>query len=339
MMQQVKVTSSWAAALALVAFLCGSVARAATESPATGDGFDAKPELVRAAKKLFAPEAGDRPVVELRNTIERYSAGFRYDIFGVLRGGKALGTLVRIQVYPDPASHIDFAVRVSGETILGAEPIRPIVLAGKPFEQLPALFAPLKGERVSAYSGALARFFHALAFAEQGAAGPRPAPSVAPGTPPLVVIRQAEPAPGDPLPKFTGKRRTGKALDSSALAGKPAAVVFASLKDGKSRDLLESVAGALAGVDGWTVLVVLEDDVQAIAGLEANLPYRETLLADAIAEPSPVIAPLFRVSTWPYLLLYDRKGKLSDRTWWHGPRELSEAIRAAVDLDRKEGGR
>ncbi|MBI4861705.1 MAG: hypothetical protein HY815_15805 [Candidatus Riflebacteria bacterium] len=250
----------------LVVLMLAVAAAAAAQAPepitTLQDRFDPRESLVRIAGSFFPESAAPSLVVTQMRHMERFSDGFRYDTFDVRdQAGKTLGQMVRIQVFPDVTCRIDFAVKLLQGKILAAEPLRPMVLGGKPFTALPLLFEALKGRAVSSYAGGLARIFHGLSFLEQGAKGPppqrpRPPPGASP-EPPLVTVSQPSLDLGEPVPAFNLKDLAGRSIVPETFKGRPLVVVLGRLQEGMSRESLGFVATEVARYPGFAFLPIL----------------------------------------------------------------------------------
>lgn len=317
--------------LTLVLILCGAAAAWADASNLT-ETHDAAPALREAARKLFGESVGASPLVTRVAGFERFSEGFSYEIYEVRKdGGGAAQRLVRLQVHPDATSQIDLALKADHGKVLDVFPLRPVLFEGKPFAELPALITGLSKRPMRAVGPGLARFFHGLEFLDAAYAGPRPPPPPpspgAPPPPPLLTARQPALAPGSPLPDFAVKSLAGVSLTPRRLAGRPLLVVFASLRNAKGREVLETCARLITRQTAVAFVGFVPQTPGEAGPLLPTGP--DGRVAERLApDADGAIAKAFQVAAPPVLFLFDRSGKLVTEQPYPGPAVLERQLMA-----------
>ncbi|MBI4859504.1 MAG: hypothetical protein HY815_04490 [Candidatus Riflebacteria bacterium] len=312
----------------LVALCVGAGVMAQNPSPVSTllDPFDPDDALARIAKKLFAPSASATLVVTPVARMERFSEGCRYDTYEVRAGAKALGQFVRIQVFPDTESRIDFAIRLDQDRIVACEPLRPVILKGKEFKALPALFAALKDRPAPSYAGGLASIFHSAALLEEGSKGPRP---LGASPAPLISVSQLRIAIGDPLPDFRLNALSGRVVTRDQLVGRPAVIVFAQVQDGLSQDALVFAKRETDRHPGVQFLAVLGNTALEVKQLQYTFGESPEVYPWAALDPDGSVRRAFRARVLPTVHVFDRQGKLAATTLFMGKEALAKEIAKA----------
>ncbi|MBI4865406.1 MAG: redoxin domain-containing protein [Candidatus Wallbacteria bacterium] len=282
--------------------------------------------VAAAAGKLFPESGGATPTVTSVKYVERFVDGFEYEVFEVVgAAGARLGRLTRVQVHPDARSTIDFAVRLEKDRIVGFQPVRPIRLGGKPFDELGFYFENLAPLGVGAYAHPLEKLFGSLRLLSTADVEPGPY-RPQPGAPPVLTMESRKLALGDPMPEFQVQGLEGQTLSRAAFAGKPAIIAFGSIREEASRVMLKRVerfAGTVAEAGVLKVLVDTAEEKDLFLGLE-NDP--ESLLAHGTIDPEKALRDLFRVPLTPYVYVFDRESKVVFAGSWRGADALSSDL-------------
>lgn len=287
--------------------------------------------LERCAGELW-PTPQPRPLAVKRTKVyERFNEGVRFETWAVADGATAVGDIVRYQVFRDPTTIIDLALRVADKKIAAVAAVKPLILAGKPFPDATPLFAALKDRPVSSYAGGMGDVFQGLAHLDVGAAGPPPAPPAPPpGSKPVVQVFQPTLAANAPLPAFSGTTISGATITSASLIGKPLVILVGDAAAPRSRDMLEVAMSDLKSDPKFRAVVVLANDRSALGLLLGDNNGADVWLPDAILDADQKIQKALLVTVVPQIFLFDKKGKLVSRPLWTGIADLRAAITAAA---------
>lgn len=303
-------------------------AHAATPGASLTERFDANTALIAAARKLFPESAAATVSVTRTRDLERFADGFRYETWDALdAGGKTVAELVRVQVFPDATSIIDFAVRLTDGRIVACEPVRPLMFGEKPFPHLPALLKRFSAHRVDTWATGMSLFYKGASFLDEGHAGPRAAPSPVPGAPPFMSMKQPELPLGAPLPALVGRSLAGETVDRASLAGKPVLVVLYDPRDVRSQRMLTVVTDALPRIPGCRLVPILEGTAADVTHHRERIPRAGLVLPLTIVDDKRQIPALFDASSIPYAALFGADHKLV----WQSPLTTPEKVSAALE--------
>lgn len=313
--------------------IVGLMIAAAPAWSAVGDPMsleEAVRELSRCAAELY-PAPSPRPLEVKRTKVyERFSEGVRYETWSVSEGARPLGDLIRMQVFKQPTSVIDLALRVEAKKITAVAAVKPLVFAGKPFPDAAPLFAALKERAAGEYAGGLSDAFLGLTHLDAGEAGPPPPPPpLPPGAKPVVSVFQPTLAANAPLPAFSATTVSGAKIASTALVGKPLVILVGDAGAGRSRDMLETAMDGLRGDPKVRALAVLANDRKAL-GVLLGAKDTDVWLPDAVLDADGKVAKALLVTVVPQIFVFDKKGKLVDRPLWTGLADLKRSIDAAA---------
>ncbi|MBI4871264.1 MAG: hypothetical protein HY814_06815 [Candidatus Riflebacteria bacterium] len=308
------------------------------QQPAAGAeptaAFDPEPALLSLAARRFATAsaAGTLSVTAVRR-VDRYAEGLRFDTYELRdAAGSSLGRVTRLQVFPDPRSTIDLAVSLEATRVTSVEPLRPVVLAGKPFPELPRLFDAVKGRPAEDFASGMSQFFEALTGLGEAAAGPPRAPArAAPRsarTTPLVSLTQPELRVGEPMPPLDARDVSGRPVAAAAFAGKRTAVLVGNVTEGMTRDMLGALADGVRQRPEMALAVILVNPAATILEYQRYLPGREWAVAQAVPDPSGELRRAFKAPVLPYLHVFDARGKLVKKAFWQGAAELEKDLTA-----------
>jgi hypothetical protein len=300
------------------------------------DSFDPQPGLASCARKLFPESAGATPAVTRVQTLDRFLDGFRYEVYEV-RGssGSVVGRLVRMQVFPDRQSTVDLVLKTDKDQLVAIEPLRPVTLGGRPFPRLPELMATLRGKPVTRLAGGLATFFGAVGRMQEGLKPPPPPPSPAPGTKPLVELSQPGLKLGAPLPPFSVKDRSGKAISNKTLAKQLVVFVFASMTEGISLDMLPAVVRTVDGFPDVRLVPVLGNLEADVFRFTPELHDAERILPRCVMDPHGGIRNSFQIVHLPWIYIFSKEGKLVFSSIWKGVVSFSSDLTPLVSAGGK----
>jgi hypothetical protein len=309
-------------ARALLMVLVPTLLAAAPAAPAPA-GDDAV-LLVAAARRLFAAKgSGGAYRVELLGRTDMLNEGFSYRTYQVIDGGTSVGRFTRVEVPGARGDRVDVAVRLDGEKVVAAVPVRPLKLGDALVDDLSGLTGPFRGIPADRWAGCMAGVFGAFAHLERVVQARAPATlerERAASVVNTMTVTQPAPVLGEPCPDFRRYTLDGQRVSRYTYQNRPFMVMLGSLRDSLSTEMTRNLAEFMEeNRTKASLVMVLEDRPQHLMD---HLKRGGSFPGTAVSDPEATSRPLFKAPHVPYLFLYDVEGKLVSFTPYPGMMKL-----------------
>jgi hypothetical protein len=294
------------------------------------DTFDPVPGLLQLARKYYPESAPASLAVTRTQRLDRFTEGFRTEVYDVRSPKGKIGQIIRYQAFIDTTSQVDLVLRLKDHQLVEIDALRPVRFRNHPFTRVAEIFAPLKGKPIAQTAAGLSAVFAALGKVKEAEHPPGPAPTPSPGTPPLVTLTQESLALGQPIPAFEVTDAKGKKVTAGTFKKQLVLFVLGNLEDSVSCQMLDGAARLCDRLTAIRFVPSLKNFSNELEPMGRWLSEPTTVLSKALIDPGATMQKAFKVANLPYLFVFDSSGRLVFRSQWVGEDQFKASIEALL---------